>query len=266
PSVGDHARPGRRLPDLRLARCRLPPPVRAAPGDARPAARVGPAWERVRRRRSRLPRLPRVGREVDPARVAALHRLDDAPRERPGSSARASRHHERDRTEAELLQAAPGVCVSASRIDCRPGCGPPAARLMADQISSTTLVLGGGPAGLTAGYLLCRSGRDVVVFEAEDQVGGVAQTVERHGYRFAPGGPGLLGGPGGVGGPGRGSRGGGSRRRRRLAGICGTRRYLDYPLRGPDVVRKLGPVELARCMSSYLRAAARRDKHEESLE
>ena len=31
-------------------------------------------------------------------------------------------------------------------------------------------VLGGGPAGLTAGYLLAKEGRPVIVFEAEDQV------------------------------------------------------------------------------------------------
>jgi NADPH-dependent glutamate synthase beta subunit-like oxidoreductase len=37
-------------------------------------------------------------------------------------------------------------------------------------------VLGGGPAGLTAGYLLARQGRPVIVFEAEDQVGGLAKT------------------------------------------------------------------------------------------
>ena len=35
-------------------------------------------------------------------------------------------------------------------------------------------VLGGGPAGLTAGYLLAQKGRPVIVLEAEDQVGGIA--------------------------------------------------------------------------------------------
>ena len=51
-----------------------------------------------------------------------------------------------------------------------------------------TLVLGGGPAGLTAGYLLAKQGKPVVVLEAEDQVGGIAKTVERDGYRFDLGG------------------------------------------------------------------------------
>ena len=39
------------------------------------------------------------------------------------------------------------------------------------------LVIGGGPAGLTAGYLLAKEGKKVIVFEADDQVGGIAKTV-----------------------------------------------------------------------------------------
>ena len=49
-------------------------------------------------------------------------------------------------------------------------------------------MLGGGPAGLTAGYLLAQQGRPVIVFEAEDQVGGIAKTEVREGYRFDLGG------------------------------------------------------------------------------
>ena len=49
-------------------------------------------------------------------------------------------------------------------------------------------VLGGGPAGLTAGYLLAKQGRPVIVFEAEGQVGGVAKTEVRDCYRFDHGG------------------------------------------------------------------------------
>ena len=45
-----------------------------------------------------------------------------------------------------------------------------------------------GPAGLTAGYLLVKHGLPVVVLEAEDQVGGIAKTAVRDGYRFDLGG------------------------------------------------------------------------------
>src|SRR4029077_1000212 len=49
-------------------------------------------------------------------------------------------------------------------------------------------VLGGGPAGLTAGYLLARQGHPVIVLESTDQVGGIARTEVRDGYRFDLGG------------------------------------------------------------------------------
>ena len=51
-----------------------------------------------------------------------------------------------------------------------------------------TLVLGAGPAGLTAAYLLGKVGQPAVVLEADGQVGGLAKTVEIDGYRFDLGG------------------------------------------------------------------------------
>src|SRR6476469_8946471 len=51
------------------------------------------------------------------------------------------------------------------------------------------VVIGGGPAGLSAGYLMAKAGRKVIVLEAEDQVGGIAKTVvDPDGYRFDLGG------------------------------------------------------------------------------
>ncbi|HKR99660.1 MAG TPA: NAD(P)-binding protein, partial [Candidatus Dormibacteraeota bacterium] len=54
--------------------------------------------------------------------------------------------------------------------------------------ASPTVVLGGGPAGLTAGYLLAKQGLPVIVLEAHEKVGGLAMTEERDGYRFDLGG------------------------------------------------------------------------------
>ena len=45
-------------------------------------------------------------------------------------------------------------------------------------------VLGGGPAGLTAGLVLAQRGVAGRVFEADKQVGGIAKTVERGGFRL----------------------------------------------------------------------------------
>ena len=137
---------------------------------------------------------------------------------------------------------------------------------MTIETPQTTLVLGGGPAGLTAGYLLGRAGRDVLVLEAEDQVGGLAKTVERDGYRFDLGGHRFFTKAIEVDTLWHEILGEEFLLRPRMSRIYWNNRFLDYPLRGPDVVRKLGPIELTRCMASYLRAAVRRNKVDESLE
>src|SRR5579884_834606 len=137
---------------------------------------------------------------------------------------------------------------------------------MAVDSAPTTLVLGAGPAGLTAGYLLERAGKDVVVLEADDQVGGLAKTVERDGYRFDLGGHRFFTKAKEVDDLWHEVLGDEFLLRPRMSRIYWNRRYLDYPLRGPDVIRKLGPVELTRCLASYTRAAARRNKVDASLE
>src|SRR5437867_2335565 len=65
---------------------------------------------------------------------------------------------------------------------------PPGLLARPELADRPTVVLGAGPAGLTAGYLLAKHGLPVVVLEAEDQVGGIAKTAVRDGYRFDLGG------------------------------------------------------------------------------
>ena len=132
--------------------------------------------------------------------------------------------------------------------------------------SPTNLVLGAGPAGLTAGYVLGKAGRHAIVLEAENQVGGIAKTVERNGYRFDLGGHRFFTKSVEVDALWHEVLGDEFLLRPRMSRIYWNNRYLDYPLRGPDVVRKLGPVELVRCVLSYLRAALRRNKVDDSLE
>jgi protoporphyrinogen oxidase len=52
----------------------------------------------------------------------------------------------------------------------------------------TTVIIGGGLSGLSAGVSLVRAGRPVVVLEGEHVVGGLARTIVRDGFRFDLGG------------------------------------------------------------------------------
>lgn len=55
--------------------------------------------------------------------------------------------------------------------------------------SQSVAIIGAGPAGLTAGYLLSKAGIDVDVFEADPfYVGGISRTEVHNGFRFDIGG------------------------------------------------------------------------------
>ena len=50
------------------------------------------------------------------------------------------------------------------------------------------VIIGGGPAGLTAAYQLSKEGTRTTVIEKDDVVGGISRTVNHRGYRFDIGG------------------------------------------------------------------------------
>src|SRR6201999_148936 len=57
-----------------------------------------------------------------------------------------------------------------------------------------------------------------------------------------------------------------SLKRPRKSRIYWNDKFLEYPLQGVDVIRKLGPVELTRCMASYLWAAVKPKGREDTFE
>jgi protoporphyrinogen oxidase len=129
------------------------------------------------------------------------------------------------------------------------------------------VVIGGGPAGLTAGYLLAKAGKPVIVFEAEDQVGGIAKTVvDPDGYRFDLGGHRFFTKNQEVNDLWLEIMGDEFLLRPRMSRIFWRGKYLDYPLNGMDVIKKLGPWELLLCGLSYLRASLKPKGEEENLE
>src|SRR5207245_5672682 len=139
-------------------------------------------------------------------------------------------------------------------------------RGVGDRMNSTgedAVVIGAGPAGLTAAYLLVKRGVRPTVLEADAQVGGLAKTVERDGYRFDLGGHRFFTKSDEVRDLWSEVLGAELVERKRLSRIYWNRRFLDYPLRAGAVVSKLGPAETTRVLLSYARAAVRRKGGEE---
>jgi protoporphyrinogen oxidase len=134
-----------------------------------------------------------------------------------------------------------------------------------------TVILGGGPAGLTAGYLLAKQNLPVVVLEAENQVGGIAKTAVRDGYRFDLGGHRFFTKVKEVDDLWHQIMREDFLERPRMSRIywrspSGEGKFLDYPLRGPDVTKKLGPGDLTKALLSYLWAAIKPKGKEENFE
>ncbi len=128
------------------------------------------------------------------------------------------------------------------------------------------VVLGAGPAGLTAGYLLAKQGKPVIVLESTDQVGGIARTQVRDGYRFDLGGHRFFTKVKEVDDLWHEIMKEEFLKRPRQSRIYWNDKFLEYPLQGMDVIRKLGPVELTRCLISYAWAAMKPKGREDTFE
>jgi protoporphyrinogen oxidase len=148
---------------------------------------------------------------------------------------------------------------------------PPVDLARPEMRDKPTVILGGGPAGLTAGYVLAKQGLPVIVLEAEDQVGGIAKTAVRDGYRFDLGGHRFFTKVKEIDDLWHEIMKEEFLERPRMSRIywrspSGEGKFLDYPLRGPDVMKKLGPVDLTKALFSYLWAAVKPKGREDNFE
>jgi protoporphyrinogen oxidase len=118
-----------------------------------------------------------------------------------------------------------------------------------------TIIIGAGPAGLTAAYELARAGRTAIILERDSSyVGGIARTVSYKGFRFDIGGHRFFSKNAEVEELWTAILGDQMIERERLSRIYYRGRFFKYPLESFDVLRQLGLFEATACITSYFAA------------
>ena len=129
------------------------------------------------------------------------------------------------------------------------------------------VIMGAGPAGLTAAYELRRSDVPVTVIERDPRfVGGISRTVEVRGYRFDIGGHRFFSKSREVEDLWTEVLGDELLTRGRLSRIYYKGKYFDYPLKAANALLNMGPAETVRCMASYAWARVRPVRNPKTLE
>jgi protoporphyrinogen oxidase len=134
-------------------------------------------------------------------------------------------------------------------------------------LATDVVIIGAGPAGLTAAYELGKRGQRATVLESDDVVGGISRTVERDGWRFDIGGHRFFTKVQAVEDfwhevlPDEDFM-----LRPRKSRIYYQGKFYDYPLKASNALRNLGLVEAVRCVASYAWARVRPPKRQDMYE
>jgi protoporphyrinogen oxidase len=120
-------------------------------------------------------------------------------------------------------------------------------------ITVDVAIIGAGPAGLTAGYLLSKAGKSVAIIEKDaTYVGGISRTVEHEGYRFDIGGHRFFSKSAAVVDLWNEILPDDFIQRPRMSRIYYEGKFYSYPLRAFEALRNLGVWRSSLCMLSYL--------------
>ena len=129
------------------------------------------------------------------------------------------------------------------------------------------VIIGAGPAGLTASFQLHKFGVSSTILEASSEIGGISRTAARDGWRFDIGGHRFFTKVQAVEDlwheilPDEDFL-----MRPRKSRIFYKGRYLDYPLRAFNALRNVGPLEAAGYVLSYAWARLRPPKDQSNYE
>ncbi len=120
-------------------------------------------------------------------------------------------------------------------------------------IEVDVVIVGAGPAGLTAGYLLTKQGKSVAIIEKDKTyVGGISRTVEHEGYRFDIGGHRFFSKSQQVVDLWNEILPDDFIQRPRMSRIYYEGKFYSYPLRAFEALWNLGFWRSTLCMLSYL--------------
>jgi protoporphyrinogen oxidase len=130
----------------------------------------------------------------------------------------------------------------------------------------SVLVVGGGPAGLTAAYELVKRGSKAIVLEQSGQVGGIARTEVYKGYRFDIGGHRFFTKVEEVNQLWQEVMGDRFIQVPRLSRIYYRGKFFSYPLQVFDTLSNLGVRESLHILMSYVKIKVKPLNQEESLQ
>jgi len=115
-----------------------------------------------------------------------------------------------------------------------------------------TLIIGAGPAGLTAGYLLSKKGHKVLIIERDETyVGGISRTVNYKDFLFDVGGHRFFSKSKEVVDLWREILPDDFIERPRLSRIFYGNKFYSYPLKAREALFNLGIFNSALCVLSY---------------
>ncbi|MGQ0543301.1 MAG: NAD(P)/FAD-dependent oxidoreductase [Blastocatellia bacterium] len=138
---------------------------------------------------------------------------------------------------------------------------------MSENTQKKVVIIGAGPAGLTAAYQLCKEDVPSVVLEKDDVVGGISRTVNYKGYLFDIGGHRFFTKVKAVDDMWREVLGEKRfLRRSRLSRIYYNKKFFFYPLKATNALLGLGLFNCFAMVASYAKAQMFPIKPERSFE